>query len=173
MFALCICLSVCVLQNLPFLEACFMETLRLYPSVPSTFKISLGPDVLPDGTRIPANCVCVCVLLSVYVFRFVCACVCVLLGFCVCECGHLYAGEVAYNPYCFGRDPKCMHICFRFACVCVHVRARHPHRMRSPSIVRISLSFLPYAQYFALRAWHCIIHAMLHALCTESAQHSL
>jgi len=43
---------------MPFLEACIMETLRLYPSVPLDSKNALEDDTLPDGTFVPAGVEC-------------------------------------------------------------------------------------------------------------------
>ncbi|KAF9939472.1 hypothetical protein BGZ65_010401 [Modicella reniformis] len=35
-----------------YAEACFLETLRLYPSVPQNIKVCVEDDILPGGTRI-------------------------------------------------------------------------------------------------------------------------
>jgi cytochrome P450 len=41
-----------VAHGLPFTQAVFMETLRLFPSVPKDVKQAVAHDVLPDGTRV-------------------------------------------------------------------------------------------------------------------------
>ncbi|KAJ3116568.1 hypothetical protein HDU96_009357 [Phlyctochytrium bullatum] len=41
--------------ELPYANAVFHETLRLYPSVPMELKQANRDDVLPDGTRVPKN----------------------------------------------------------------------------------------------------------------------
>ncbi|KAI8810823.1 cytochrome P450 [Cladochytrium replicatum] len=40
-------------NRFPYANAIFMETLRLYPSVPANFKTAVVDEVLPDGTIIP------------------------------------------------------------------------------------------------------------------------
>jgi cytochrome P450 len=40
-------------KNLTYVKACFLETLRLYPSVPRNTKMAVEDDVLPDGTFVP------------------------------------------------------------------------------------------------------------------------
>ncbi|KAI8806958.1 cytochrome P450 [Cladochytrium replicatum] len=40
-------------NRFPYGNAVFMETLRLYPSVPANFKTAVVDEVLPDGTVIP------------------------------------------------------------------------------------------------------------------------
>ncbi|KAF9343628.1 Protein kinase alk2 [Mortierella sp. AD094] len=39
-------------KHLKFAEACFHESLRLYPSVPRNLKLCVQDDILPDGTKI-------------------------------------------------------------------------------------------------------------------------
>ncbi|KAJ3110160.1 hypothetical protein HDU96_006865 [Phlyctochytrium bullatum] len=41
--------------TLKYTNAVFFETLRLHPSVPGDFKVSVRPDVLPGGIAIPAG----------------------------------------------------------------------------------------------------------------------
>eukprot|EP00775_Hariotina_reticulata_P011335 gene11335-11485_t len=43
------------IRQLRFARACFMEALRLYPSVPQDVKYAVAADVLPDGTHIPKH----------------------------------------------------------------------------------------------------------------------
>lgn len=43
------------MNRLKYADACFSETLRLYPSVPKDGKVAIKDDVLPDGTVIPAG----------------------------------------------------------------------------------------------------------------------
>ncbi|KAJ3081317.1 hypothetical protein HK102_002432 [Quaeritorhiza haematococci] len=43
------------IMKMKYALAVFMETLRLYPSVPKDFKYAAEDDVLPDGTFIPAG----------------------------------------------------------------------------------------------------------------------
>jgi len=43
------------LSKLKYTDAVVMEGLRLHPSVPSQVKYAVQNDILPDGTRIPAN----------------------------------------------------------------------------------------------------------------------
>lgn len=43
------------LRSLVYLEAALLEALRLHPSVPLDFKVSVKEDTLPDGTKIPPN----------------------------------------------------------------------------------------------------------------------
>ncbi|KAJ3213324.1 Protein kinase alk2 [Dinochytrium kinnereticum] len=42
-----------VKSSMPFANAVFKETLRLYPSVPNEIKQANRDDVLPDGTKVP------------------------------------------------------------------------------------------------------------------------
>ena len=42
-------------KHMPMARAVFMETLRLYPSVPKEVKWSFEADELPNGMKIPAN----------------------------------------------------------------------------------------------------------------------
>jgi len=42
-------------KNLVYTTAAFMETLRLYPSVPSDIKTAVNDDVLPNGVKVPAG----------------------------------------------------------------------------------------------------------------------
>ena len=44
-----------MIQNMPFLHATIMESLRLHPSAPESFRFAVNDDVLPDGTIIPAD----------------------------------------------------------------------------------------------------------------------
>jgi cytochrome P450 len=44
-----------VLQEMKYLEAVCMETLRMHPSVPKEGKYALKDDVLPDGTIVRAG----------------------------------------------------------------------------------------------------------------------
>jgi hypothetical protein len=48
-----------------FLEACFMEALRLHPSVPEDDREAVADDTLPDGTFVPKGEYC-----SAYVCEF-------------------------------------------------------------------------------------------------------
>ncbi|KAF9134551.1 hypothetical protein BGW39_006644 [Mortierella sp. 14UC] len=41
-----------MMQELPYLKACFHETLRLYPPVPKNVKMAVDDDVLPGGLRV-------------------------------------------------------------------------------------------------------------------------
>ena len=43
-------------KTMPYARAVFLETLRLYPSVPKEAKWAFEEDTLPDGTHIPKNC---------------------------------------------------------------------------------------------------------------------
>ncbi|RYH21643.1 cytochrome P450 [archaeon] len=45
-------LSYNATQKLRYIEACCMETLRLYPSVPKEGKEVMKDDILPDGTKV-------------------------------------------------------------------------------------------------------------------------
>jgi cytochrome P450 len=44
-----------VSREMPYVKAVFYETLRLFPPVAISGVYALGPDVLPDGTRIVAG----------------------------------------------------------------------------------------------------------------------
>ncbi|KAL7557026.1 hypothetical protein ACA910_014239 [Epithemia clementina (nom. ined.)] len=44
-----------LIQNMPYLHAVVLESLRLHPPAPESFRFSIKDDVLPDGTRIPAG----------------------------------------------------------------------------------------------------------------------
>ncbi|GAB9474660.1 Cytochrome p450 [Globisporangium polare] len=48
-------LSYDEVKGLAYLDAVVNETLRLYPTLPSNFKVAAEDDVLPDGTFIPAG----------------------------------------------------------------------------------------------------------------------
>jgi cytochrome P450 len=48
-------LSYDLVQNLPYTQAVVMESLRLHPPVPNTFRLAKNDDTLPDGTKIPAG----------------------------------------------------------------------------------------------------------------------
>ena len=38
--------------NMPYLDGCIKESLRLFPPVPTDIRVSVNDDVLPDGTKI-------------------------------------------------------------------------------------------------------------------------
>ncbi|KAG0279545.1 hypothetical protein BGZ96_001932 [Linnemannia gamsii] len=42
-------------KKLKFVEACFYETLRMFPALPRNLRLCLKDDILPDGTRIYAG----------------------------------------------------------------------------------------------------------------------
>jgi cytochrome P450 len=42
-----------LMKNLVYVKACFLETLRLYPSVPRNTKMAVEDDIWPDGTFVP------------------------------------------------------------------------------------------------------------------------
>lgn len=48
-------LSYDLVQNLPYTQAVVMESLRLHPPIPNTFRLAKNDDRLPDGTKIPAG----------------------------------------------------------------------------------------------------------------------
>jgi len=54
-----------VAKDLEYTEACLLETLRLYPSVPFEFKTCVKDDTLPNGVKVPKGAI---VIYSPYVW---------------------------------------------------------------------------------------------------------